>query len=84
LTIIVALPVATSNGLKNSAKFALGDFVNRVFLVSFMFQGPDQPPVSGWPNGFAFVRSFLAPAWTIGNFNFQSTSFYADKISRWI
>lgn len=24
--------------------------------------------VNGWPNGFAFLLSWLAPAWTIGAF----------------
>ncbi|KAF9446189.1 APC amino acid permease [Macrolepiota fuliginosa MF-IS2] len=53
VALIIALPAATPKEFKNSAKFALGDFTN----------------LSGWPNGFAFVYSFLAPLWTIGSFD---------------
>ncbi|KAF9446737.1 APC amino acid permease [Macrolepiota fuliginosa MF-IS2] len=51
--LIVALPIVTPKEFKNSAKFALGDFTN----------------LSGWPNGFAFIYSFLAPLWTICSFD---------------
>ncbi|OBZ78505.1 GABA-specific permease [Grifola frondosa] len=51
--IIIALPAATPNELKNTASFAFGGFSN----------------FNGWPNGFAFVLSFLAPLWTIGGFD---------------
>jgi len=51
--LIIALPVATPAEFKNTAKVALGDFTN----------------LSGWPNGFAFIYSFLAPLWTICSFD---------------
>ncbi|OBZ78504.1 putative amino-acid permease C11D3.08c [Grifola frondosa] len=51
--IIIALPAATPSELKNTASFAFGGFSN----------------FNGWPNGFAFVLSFLAPLWTIGGFD---------------
>ncbi|KAI0708122.1 APC amino acid permease [Cerioporus squamosus] len=50
LAIIIALPVATPSEFKNTPSFAFGGFAN----------------FYGWPNGFAFVLSFLAPLWTIG------------------
>ncbi|KAL0570057.1 hypothetical protein V5O48_011899 [Marasmius crinis-equi] len=53
LAIIIALPASTPSEFKNSASFALGAFVN----------------IDGWPNGFAFIYSFLAPLWTIGSFD---------------
>ncbi|KAF9480661.1 amino acid transporter [Pholiota conissans] len=53
LAIIIALPAATPSEFKNSAKVALWDFSN----------------VSGYPNGFAFILSFLAPLWTICSFD---------------
>ncbi|KDQ54539.1 hypothetical protein JAAARDRAFT_209261 [Jaapia argillacea MUCL 33604] len=53
LAVIIALPAATPKEYMNTAKFALGGFDN----------------VSGWPNGFAFIYSFLAPLWTICSFD---------------
>ncbi|KAJ3575763.1 hypothetical protein NP233_g882 [Leucocoprinus birnbaumii] len=53
LTVIIALPVTTPRELVNKASFAFGHFEN----------------VSGWPNGFAFILSFLAPAWTVAGFD---------------
>ncbi|KAJ3561123.1 hypothetical protein NP233_g10390 [Leucocoprinus birnbaumii] len=53
IALIVALPAATPKEFKNSAKFALWDFYN----------------ISGWPSGFAFIYSFLAPLWTICSFD---------------
>ncbi|KAH9918712.1 APC amino acid permease [Epithele typhae] len=53
LAVIIALPVATPKEFRNDASFAFGGFMN--------FQG--------WPNGFSFVLSFLAPLWTIGGFD---------------
>ncbi|KAF7361655.1 GABA permease [Mycena venus] len=50
LVVIIALPVATPKELHNSASFAFGHFEN----------------TSGWTNGYAFIMSFLAPAWTVG------------------
>ncbi|CAL1697990.1 unnamed protein product [Somion occarium] len=53
LAVIVALPAATPSELKNSASFALGNFTN----------------FNGWPDGYAFILSFLAPLWTICSFD---------------
>ncbi|KAK7688471.1 hypothetical protein QCA50_008009 [Cerrena zonata] len=53
LAVIIALPAATPSELKNSASFALGGFAN----------------FNGWPNGYAFILSFLAPLWTICSFD---------------
>ncbi|KAI0255444.1 amino acid permease-domain-containing protein [Lactifluus subvellereus] len=51
--VIIALPTATPRELKNSASYALGNFTNSY----------------DWPNGFAFILSFLAPVWTICSFD---------------
>ncbi|KAJ7163567.1 amino acid/polyamine transporter I [Mycena crocata] len=53
LVVIIALPIATPKELHNSASFALGHFEN----------------TSGWADGYAFILSFLAPAWTVGGFD---------------
>ncbi|KAK7005720.1 GABA permease [Favolaschia claudopus] len=53
VVVIIALPVATPKKFHNSASFAFGHFEN----------------TSGWTNGYAFVLSFLSPAWTIGGFD---------------
>lgn len=53
LAIIIALPAATPEEFKNPASYALGGFTN----------------FSGWPDGFAFCLSFLAPLWTISGFD---------------
>ncbi|RPD60766.1 APC amino acid permease [Lentinus tigrinus ALCF2SS1-7] len=53
LAVIIALPAATPKEFRNSASFALGNFTN----------------VSGWPDGFAFILSFLSPLWTICSFD---------------
>ncbi|KAI0777533.1 APC amino acid permease [Trametes elegans] len=53
LAIIIALPASTPDEFKNTASYAFGGFEN----------------YNGWPNGFAFVLSFLAPLWTIGGFD---------------
>ncbi|KAJ3836744.1 amino acid/polyamine transporter I [Lentinula raphanica] len=53
LTVIIVLPITTPTELKNKASYAFGHFEN----------------VSGWNNGFAFILSFLAPAWTVGGFD---------------
>jgi amino acid transporter len=51
--VIIALPAATPKEFKNSASFALGNFTNS----------------NGWPDGYAFILSFLAPLWTICSFD---------------
>ncbi|KAI0632871.1 APC amino acid permease [Trametes polyzona] len=53
LAVIIALPAATPKEFRNTASYALGNFTN----------------TSGWPNGFAFILSFLAPLWTICSFD---------------
>ncbi|KAF8527490.1 APC amino acid permease [Hysterangium stoloniferum] len=53
VALLIVLPVMTPKSLKNDASFALGNFTN----------------LNGWPNGFAFFLSWLAPAWTIGAFD---------------
>ncbi|KAJ6499039.1 amino acid/polyamine transporter I [Mycena sanguinolenta] len=53
VVVIIALPAATPKEFHNSASFALGHFEN----------------TSNWPNGYAFIMSFLAPAWTVGGFD---------------
>ncbi|KAJ6526559.1 amino acid/polyamine transporter I [Mycena vulgaris] len=53
MVVIIALPAATPAAFRNSASFALGDFKN----------------LNGWPNGYAFILSFLAPLWTICSFD---------------
>ncbi|KZT08870.1 APC amino acid permease [Laetiporus sulphureus 93-53] len=53
LAIIIALPAATPAEYVNSASYAFGGFVN----------------FTAWPDGFAFVLSFLAPLWTISGFD---------------
>jgi len=53
LAVIIALPIATPSEYRNSAKFALGNFTN----------------INGWPDGYAFILSFLAPLWTICSFD---------------
>ncbi|OJA10854.1 hypothetical protein AZE42_06122 [Rhizopogon vesiculosus] len=51
--VIIALPIATPSEYRNSASFAFGDFTN----------------LDGWPSGFAFILSLLAPLYTIGGYD---------------
>ncbi|TEB34406.1 APC amino acid permease [Coprinellus micaceus] len=53
MVVIIVLPITTPNEFRNTPSFALGDFTN----------------FNGWPNGFAFILSFLAPLWTICSFD---------------
>ncbi|KAJ7902108.1 amino acid/polyamine transporter I [Mycena olivaceomarginata] len=53
VVVIIALPVATPKQFHNSASFAFGHFEN----------------TSGWSDGYAFIMSFLAPAWTVAGFD---------------
>jgi len=71
LVVIIALPAATPKELKNSVSYALGDFTNRA-CIHFRLGSPLLTfaywiflVVYDWPNGFAFILSFLAPVWTI-------------------
>ncbi|KAF9007210.1 amino acid/polyamine transporter I [Cyathus striatus] len=56
LAVIISLPAASPDQFMNNAKYAFGNFTN--FLE-----------VSGWPDGYAFILSFLYPLWTIGAFD---------------
>ncbi|KAH8091345.1 APC amino acid permease [Cristinia sonorae] len=51
--VIIALPIATPRENMNTARYVFGSFVN----------------LSGWPNGFAFILSFLSPLWTVAAFD---------------
>ncbi|KIY51817.1 amino acid transporter [Fistulina hepatica ATCC 64428] len=53
LAVLIALPICTPSENMNSASFALGNFSN----------------LNGWPDGFSFILSFLAPLWTICGFD---------------
>ncbi|KAJ3566194.1 hypothetical protein NP233_g7153 [Leucocoprinus birnbaumii] len=53
LVVIIVLPVKTPRNLVNEPSYAFGHFEN----------------LSGWPNGYAFFMSFLAPAWTLAGFD---------------
>lgn len=68
LAVIVALPAATPSELKNTASFALGGFTNcthPLLFHSFTHLTDFPSVVNGWPDGYAFILSFLAPLWTI-------------------
>lgn len=51
--VIVGLPLATPKQYMNTPSFALGSFDN----------------LNGWPDGFAFILSFIAPLWTVSAFD---------------
>ncbi|EIW80613.1 amino acid transporter [Coniophora puteana RWD-64-598 SS2] len=51
--VIIVLPVVTPTELRNPPSYVFGGFIN----------------ISGWPSGFAFCLSFLAPLWTIAGFD---------------
>ncbi|OCH91129.1 APC amino acid permease [Obba rivulosa] len=51
--IIIALPAATPKQFQNPPSYAFGGYAN----------------LYGWPSGWAFIMSFLAPLWTIGSFD---------------
>ncbi|KAJ3511130.1 hypothetical protein NMY22_g15750 [Coprinellus aureogranulatus] len=53
MVVIIVLPITTPTEYRNTVSFALGEFTN----------------FNGWPNGFAFILSFLAPLWTICSFD---------------
>ncbi|KAJ3511155.1 hypothetical protein NLJ89_g4262 [Agrocybe chaxingu] len=50
LVLLIAMPIVTPPEFQNSAVYVFGNFENLTF----------------WPSGFAFLLSFLAPAWTVG------------------
>ncbi|TFY80922.1 hypothetical protein EWM64_g3091 [Hericium alpestre] len=49
IVMIVGLPIATPHEFKNTAQYTFGHFEKS----------------TGWPDGFAFILSFLAPLWTL-------------------
>ncbi|KAJ7703881.1 amino acid/polyamine transporter I [Mycena rosella] len=53
LVMLIGLPASTPVELKNSGKYAFGSFAN----------------LTSWPNGYAFILSFLSPLWSIGGFD---------------
>jgi len=72
LIVVIALPVTTPKELKNDTSYAFGNFTNRACvppsseLPLSIVTGRVLLAVYDWPNGFAFILSFLAPIWTIG------------------
>lgn len=68
LVVIVALPVATPKEFKNTAAYAFGGFDNCASAVRSSMSILTSA-VSGWPDGFAFLLSFLAPLWAVGAFD---------------
>ena len=71
LAIIIALPVATPEEFRNKPSFAFGGFTNCTSIVclatlTILSCMTRICLVNGWPDGFAFTLSFLAPLWTIG------------------
>ncbi|KAH9896735.1 APC amino acid permease [Cubamyces lactineus] len=52
LAVVIAMPIATPKEFKNTAAYAFGAFTT----------------CAGWPDGFAFVLSFLAPIYVISGF----------------
>ena len=66
IAVVIALPAATPAEYKNSASYALGDFTNRKSRQNYTGHTLKfTSPVNGWPNGYAFILSFLAPLWTM-------------------
>jgi len=53
LAIIIGFPAATPSTFKNNASYVFGNFTN----------------ISGWPDGYAFILSFLCPLWAVGAFD---------------
>ncbi|KAI6038890.1 amino acid/polyamine transporter I [Pisolithus marmoratus] len=53
IVVIIVLPAATPKEYINSASYALGNFTN----------------LNGWPDGYAFILSLVAPLWTICSFD---------------
>ncbi|EIW75540.1 APC amino acid permease [Coniophora puteana RWD-64-598 SS2] len=53
IVVIAVLPAVTPTELKNVPSYAFGEWTN----------------LSGWPSGFAFFLSFLAPLWTVSGYD---------------
>lgn len=64
--VLIALPIVTPAEFKNTSSFALKDFVNREHILAYKKRTAiNYVLVSSWSDGFAFILSFQAPAWTI-------------------
>ncbi|KAI0036350.1 APC amino acid permease [Vararia minispora EC-137] len=64
LILIVGMPIATPTDFKNSGSYAFGHFENcKLYYMASLRKFFD------WPNGFAFILSFLAPLWTVSGFD---------------
>jgi hypothetical protein len=67
--VLIALPVATPSEFINPPSYALGNFTNREYARGHFWTLRFLTYitlVSGYPSGFAFIMSWLAPVWTIG------------------
>ncbi|OBZ67516.1 putative amino-acid permease PB24D3.02c [Grifola frondosa] len=53
IAVIAGIPAATRSEFRNPASYAFGGFEN----------------LSSWPDGYAFILSFLAPLWVVGGFD---------------
>lgn len=68
LVLIIGLPLATPGRLRNDAAYVFGDFENckpTSSTLNVLFSWQTQTGTS-WPNGYAFILSFMAPLWAIG------------------
>ncbi|KAJ6529059.1 amino acid/polyamine transporter I [Mycena vulgaris] len=63
MVMLIGLPIATPAELKNSAKYAFGSFENRTLTTDNrpIYWSNFYSAVTPWPNGFAFILSFLSP-----------------------
>lgn len=81
LAVIIGLPIATPKEFMNTPKYAFGDFQNGKRIP--IYQKPNSLPThvlaNEWPNGFAFILSFLAPLWAIGQSPLNVSSPYSIK-----
>ena len=64
-TVIVMLPIAIPTGQSLVLDFTNGMYYSNLTLSA---SHADFFVVSGWPDGYAFIISFLVPVWTIGSF----------------
>ncbi|KAK7459659.1 hypothetical protein VKT23_009641 [Stygiomarasmius scandens] len=68
--VVIALPVSSPTQLVNKASYAFGHFENGSYSQNFILNtyiSLTHLSVSGWTDGYAFILSFLAPAWTVGS-----------------
>lgn len=88
LVVIIVLPASTPAELHNTPSFAFGQFQNRETTLDIMTIHTYTLHFLevGWPNGYSFILSFLAPAWSVGQFPSASlhsplTVFKPDSMS---